>query len=34
MIQYSETLVVNREAAAYWMSAFPGMTMVEMANRS
>ena len=28
MIQYSETLVINRGGAAYWMPAFAGMTAV------
>jgi hypothetical protein len=28
MIQYSETLVINRGGAAYWMPAFAGLTAV------
>jgi hypothetical protein len=28
MIQYSEAPVVDREAAAYWIPAFAGMTNV------
>ena len=32
-IQYSETLMFNRDAAAYWIPAFAGMTTVGVGKR-